>query len=169
MTVDFAYKQWSRAGEGFAIRNLKLRMSRKLIFVGGLLTCFRIQAGLSEEERAEIFVEKQDAPKRVSRLVGYLKQQLDPPLEVLARAVLDRPELHDAARDLFTAYDEFVGILSDQEKRKHLETLTYENLKGDLLFDQGRDISHRFQDALDRIFLEPDSPFYDLTLKYGVF
>ncbi len=169
MTVDFAYKQWSRAGEGFAIRNLKLRMSRKLIFVGGLLTCFSIQTGLSEGERAEIFGEQKDAGHRVSRLVDYLRRQLAPPLEVLARAVLDRPELHDAARRLFTAYDEFVGILSDQEKRTHLETLTYEQLKRDSLFDQGRDISHRFQSALDQIFLEPGSPFYDLTLKYGVF
>ncbi len=58
---------------------------------------------------------------------------------------------------------------SDQEKREHLESLSYEQLKGDPLFDRGREISHRFQLALDRIFLEPDSPFYDLTLKYGVF
>lgn len=59
--------------------------------------------------------------------------------------------------------------ISDRETRQHLETLTYEHLTGDAVFDQGRDISHRFQSALDQIFLEPGSPFYDLTLKYGVF
>jgi len=169
MTVDFAYKQWSRAGKGFAIRNLKLRMSRKLIFVGGLLTCFSPETELSGEERAELFSEKQQVGPRVSRLVGHLKGWKAPPLEILAHAVLERPSLHDAARELFMAYDEFIGILSDREERDHLESLTYERLMGDSVFDRGRDISHRFQAALDRIFLEPESPFYDLTLKYGVF
>jgi predicted nucleotidyltransferase len=169
MTVDFAYKQWSRAGKGFAIRNLKLRMSRKLIFVGGLLTCFSTQTELSEEERAEIFVDAQRFGPRVSRLVNHLKQQKEPPLEVLARAVLERPSLHEAARELFTAYDEFIRILFDPERRAHLEALTYDELQGDTIFDRGRNISHRFQTALDQIFLEPGSPFYDLTLKYGVF
>ena len=169
MTVDFAYKQWHRAGHGFAIRNLKLRMSRKLIFVAGLLTCFSPQTELSREVRSELFGEEGQSGRRVSRLVDHLKQQMKPPLEVLARAVLERPRLHGAARELFTAYDEFLGILSDQGRRDHLKSLTYEQLKGDVLFDQGREISHRFQVALDRIFLQQDSPFYDLTLKYGVF
>lgn len=169
MTVDFAYKQWSRAGDGFAIRNLKLRMSRKLIFVGGLLTCFSPQTDLSAEERAELFGEEQGVSPMVLRLVDHLKRRKAPPLEVLAHAVLERQSLHDAARALFGAYDEFLGILSDSDQRSHLESLTYENLKGDSVFDRGRGISHRFQEALDRIFLKRESPFYDLTLKYGVF
>lgn len=169
MTVDFAYKQWSRGGEGFAIRNLKLRMSRKLIFVAGLLYCFSTHTELSEQERDEVFGKEGPLGQKASRLVDHLKRQMAPPLEVLARTVLERPDLHDVARDLFAAYDEFVGILSSREQRDHLESLTYERLEGDALFGQGRSISHRFQAALDRIFLEPGSPFYDLTLKYGVF
>ena len=50
MAVDFAYKLRNRSGKGWAIRNLKLRMSRKLIYVSGLLACFRCHLDLAGPE-----------------------------------------------------------------------------------------------------------------------
>jgi hypothetical protein len=41
MAVDFAYKLRKRSGKGWAIRNTKLRMSRKFIYASGLLACYR--------------------------------------------------------------------------------------------------------------------------------
>src|SRR5580700_10614058 len=40
MAVDFASKQRAREGEDWGLKVSKLRMSRKLIFASGLLTCF---------------------------------------------------------------------------------------------------------------------------------
>lgn len=169
MAVDFAYKQRSRGGEGFAIRNLKLRMSRKLIFVAGLLTCFSLETDLNPAERAELLADKLPLRQRVARLVEHFEKRRASPLEVLARAVLGRTEVHRSARALFGAYDRFLGILADPDQRKRLSSLTYDDLANDELFDRGRKISHEFQQALHRIFLDSGSPFSELTLKYGVF
>jgi len=52
MAVDFASKQRDRGGEGWGLRNAKLRMSRKLIFASGLLVCFA--CNLDESLQAKI-------------------------------------------------------------------------------------------------------------------
>jgi len=56
MAVDFAYKLRKRAGEGWAIRNIKLRMSRKLIYVSGLLACYRCHLDYSPEDERRSFL-----------------------------------------------------------------------------------------------------------------
>jgi hypothetical protein len=55
MAVDFAYKLRKRAGKGWAIRNIKLRMSRKLIYVSGLLACYRCHLDYEPAERKALY------------------------------------------------------------------------------------------------------------------
>ncbi len=173
MTVDFAYKQRDRQNRGFAIRNLKLRMSRKLLFLAGMIACFECHTGfVSPQERAEFY-----ATKRVNAVIKLLRSVLSrPPLEIIATTLLRHPDLDTHAKKLFDAYDEFLGMLADDHClpngktiREHLDTLPVDQLGSDEIASRGRDVSHRFRDAIRSIFLTDSNILGQLTIEYGVF
>lgn len=94
MAVDFAYKLRNRSGKGWAIRNLKLRMSRKLIYVSGLLACFRCHLDSRSSELAEIFSD----PTRHIELVEHMRNIFAAtPLEITAGILLRYSHLTGAA------------------------------------------------------------------------
>jgi hypothetical protein len=83
MAVDFASKQRDRAGEGWGLRNAKLRMSRKLIFASGMLVCFSPK--LDSELNDQISTDK-DAIKL--KLVNHLRDRLRlTPVQILAKSI----------------------------------------------------------------------------------
>ncbi len=69
MAVDFAYKLRSRSGKGWAIRNIKLRMSRKLIYVSGLLACYRCHLDYSSAQRPGLYSD----PNRRQEIIEHLE------------------------------------------------------------------------------------------------
>jgi hypothetical protein len=162
MTVDFAYKQRTRFGAGAAIRNIKLRMSRKLIFVSGLLICFGCE------------IESGDLPaERVAggpEAVGYLRRKLrQTPLEILAGAVLRFDHLLETGRQLFDAYDRFLAILADPASRNHLDKLEEDQYESDPVYNEARSVSRTYRKALLDLFFDQKSGLFDLTKNYGVF
>lgn len=131
MAVDFADKQHDRFHEGFALRNIKLRLSRKLMYVSGLLACFRCELDHPEETERITFFQRDNALAVADFISNSLdKTPLDLTAETLSRYV-DKPE---AISNLFSAYDSFIGILSDIEQRKHLEALLPENMNDDPIY-----------------------------------
>jgi predicted nucleotidyltransferase len=167
MAVDLAYKQRTRRGVGFGLRTIKLRISRKLIFMAGLLSCFTFELNLSPEERHAVF-----APSPATHLsaLAHLKSTLQrSPLEILAMNLMGFPLLDDYSRDLFGAYDDFLRLLADDEKRSRLDSLSFDELENDPVFREARQISYRFKDAVGSIFLTQSNPLGELTVEYGVF
>src|ERR1039458_5140029 len=114
MAVDFASKQRDRGGRGWGLRNLKLRMSRKLLFASGLLTCFGCHLDLKPTS---------DDPRKHDELRAYLVEYLRnqfrmSPLELLAYSIQQYDVPREVGVTLFEAYDRFLCVLNDADKRK---------------------------------------------------
>jgi hypothetical protein len=164
MAVDFAYKQRTRFGEGAAIRNLKLRMSRKMIYVSGLLTCFSCQLGFGSAKPIVECASRGDGPA----CLRSVRERLQTPLETLAGALLAFDHLNSTAGKLLTAYDGFLGILADSRQREQLEKLEPSQYDTNETFQRGRKLSHDFRDGLLELFFDKQSGLYELTKEYGV-
>jgi hypothetical protein len=166
MAVDFAYKARTRDRKGFAIRNLKLRMSRKLIYVSGLLNCFTCYVDMNADQREALFSDN-DADRRF--LDHFHRRIARPPIETLAGMFLRRPELGDIALTIFSAYNEFLGALADDSVRQHLEQLLPEQQETDETYRRLRISSHNFRDGLLKLFFDCDTGLTELTRMYGLF
>lgn len=167
VAVDFAYKRRERKAKGWALRTVKLRLSRKLTYASGLVACFSC-ASLGNGGGDE------DGGKRVLRTVDHLEDLLrNPPLEILAFALLseqDKPDVLAAAGDLYSAYDEFLALLDDESKRSELDALLPDEAQSNAVYNSARQIGSRFQDALNRIFLDSNgTQLHELMRTYGVF
>ena len=165
MAVDFASKQRDRGGEGWGIRNAKLRMSRKLIFASGLLLCF--SCNLDPDLQASIISTEKDVIKLnlVKHIREFVRQS---PLEILARAVQQYSVPAKIQDDLFSSYARFLEILDDTESRERLTELRSEDSREDSVFRKVKEISSVFERSLDAVFFE-NRQIGPLTRKYGVF
>jgi hypothetical protein len=167
VTVDFAYKQFDRGSKGYFLRSVKLGTSRKLMFSSGLLACFWCDPEISK-------VHGQEA--QFQSLIAGLDEFLSrTPLERIALFFSkhfdsrEAPFLRQNALALFGAYDEFIGLLNEQESRVRLEELQEEQAESDEIFKRAKGIRTRFREAIQSMFLDNRSPLHTLTIDKGVF
>ncbi|MFL5383569.1 MAG: nucleotidyltransferase domain-containing protein [Longimicrobiaceae bacterium] len=159
VAVDFAYKRRDRGGEGWALRTVKLRLSRKLTYAAGLVACFRCSLLPDQYSGFKDFSHEERSRIALTELQEFLRTT---PLEMLAWAYLHFETLTEAATDVFGSYNEFLALL-DGEERAQLSELKHEAAAGNKTFERARELGHLFQKGLNALFLEPQQGFFDLT------
>jgi hypothetical protein len=148
--VDFTGKQRKRRGEGWGIRNAKLRTSRKMLFASGLLPILEC-AQLTPEET-----------------VSFLDTRLRlPPTDRLAQSFLDAQAVDEGGRTL-GAYDEFIGRMDEEPFRDALESLAREDADGSDEFAEVRRLGKRIQSGLLALLFETDV-LPTLVREYAIF
>lgn len=150
IATDFEGKHRNRKGEGWGLRNAKLRLSRKVLFAGGLLPLLRC------------------ATKEEASMAAFLDDQFArPPLDRLAAAFCEQG-MEDAGVRALRAYDTFLGILDDPEKRKELSDLDLDDADDSALFETIRDLGGELQDTLASLLFDAPAN-HSLVREYLIF
>ena len=155
---------WERQQRGWGIRNIKLRFSRKLLFVWGLLAAF------SGELFADPSLQTVESDDEYYHLLAELiREQTDvAPLELLARVLVDLDD-DSVANTIFSSYDEFLAALADPDVRESLEVVRFDDAATDPSFERLRTASREFRGALNRLFFDIHPKLPKLIRDYGVF
>jgi len=146
------------------LRNAKLRFSRKLILMTGMLACFswRLRGSKSPSP-----VPGEDA---IADAIAYFESYLSrPPLEILADELLQTNAPVELGKKIFSAYDEFLSILDDPSMRDELVTIPREVADKSFVFQKIRTNSHEFRDGLLNWLFIPGTQLYDLVKQYAIF
>ena len=166
MCVDFAYKDWEQDGKKWALRNIKLRTSRKLLFFSGLLSvlsCWDNEAlkrNLSGNETRDDYLWRMQ-----SHLTRFARST---PLDILIWALCELG-LRDDAASFLDHYDRFLTLLDDPGLRGHLARIPEESVYTDDRFLECRQVSHAIQAKLMDVCFDRDTQLRDFVREYGVF
>lgn len=90
------------------------------------------------------------------------------PLEIFAKLLPQYNVPGSTQHELFSAYADFLNLLDDTDSRSVLQVLRASDSRTDKTFQRVKEISRRFETALDQIFF--DNPLIGgVTREYGVF
>lgn len=155
MCVDFAYKQKQQDGHKWGLRNIKLRMSRKLIYLKGLLMCY------------SCYRHDEITKDNIAQHLFDLSQLT--PLDVMIKVLSDEiPE--STLIGLLNGYDHFLGTLNDKGIRETLESLKMTDAYKNEVFLAEREMAHKFQELLSDTFeTEKSGNLKEFTKNYLIF
>lgn len=163
MCVDFAYKDWEQAGKKWAVRNIKLRTSRKLLFLSGLLMVFSCYK--NDDLQRDRVGNGGYLLALQSHMLSFVRST---PLDIVVWT-LEELRLRDECIAILDKYEEFLAIMNDGSARDHLGGLKEGEVYDDNQFLECRKISHELQSELTKICFSKKSQLQDFTAEYGVF
>ncbi len=147
--VDFVGKEREGVGQKWALRNLKLGTSRKVLFAGGLLPillCHRY---------------------RGADMGGFLEEAFErPSIDRIAWAFLEL-DAADAGVRAIGAYDQFHAMLSERGVREELEELSRSDAQASWAFREGRRLGAELEQGLLALLFE--TRIEPLVREYGIF
>jgi len=172
--VDYAAKHWDQGDAKWALRNAKLRFSRKLLYASGIAFCYACQLDPPEKTEITLFGEEKDnSPKPYIDLAIEFARTT--PLEYLAAFINAFVEEEEPRKEIsgkiFGSYNEWLAILSDENHRDRLTKLSHNDAANDELFNGHiRNLSREFASGLKLLFFgresEPENKIADLSLEY---
>ena len=125
ITVDYAFKT-QEADKPWAIRNIKLVFSRKLIYASGLFSV-AMTADRSQQAKIDILEEL------------FSMTPLDRLVQICGES---------RTRELLNSYNIFLERIDDEATRQHLETLKKVNRDTDEIFRELKNEGYRFASEL---------------------
>lgn len=150
MCVDFAGKMRERSGQGWGLRNAKLRTTRKMLFASGLLPVLRC-ASLSAGE-----------------IGPFLQQEFGKiPTDRVADTFLAL-DMADEGGRVFSAYERFLDNLNDPEVRDSLDRISSrEEADSSSLFQSVAAAGDDIETGLLRLLF--DSELHQTAQRFGIF
>jgi hypothetical protein len=169
--VDYAAKHREQDGRKWALRNAKLRFSRKLIYTSGLAFCLSCE--LDPPKESGLFAGCLP-PEPGEYIAAAMRFAQTPSLEYLAAfvdAFVENPaRRRRIARLIFGSYNEWLLLMADKNARTQLESLSHEQAKHDVTFGKVRKIGGDFASGLQLLFFNRDGdakdPIANLSLDY---
>ncbi len=170
--VDYASKKWHQNDKKWGIRNSKLRFTRKMLFLKGLLLtldCEFSDVEGNEEWPWNILPGSDYLNKPENRLMLGIQKLIElAPVEMFCRTCLMTDSLVNAEKAL-KAYNDFLAMIDDEEKRDHLSNIPFESAEDDEIFNSVRDKGKEFGAALNCVLFDNGGKLAELVKEYGVF
>ncbi len=78
-------------------------------------------------------------PNCKQEIIEHLERMFQTtPLEIIATVLFRYSHLDETAKKILGSYNEFIGMLSNDEVRSHIEGLTEESADADPIYQQAR-------------------------------